>query len=123
MRIVLRCPKDRSVRSMLDQLQRLSVRQRIFYLTMMRIFKLKNGILPKQLCEMASFVGDAQKYWLRNEHNFRIIQVKKTSTQNSMMISGLKFFNNLPSEMKRETNINKFKRLIIEYVKRSIDIV
>lgn len=122
MRIVLRCPKDTSVKSMLNELQLLSVRQRIFYLTMTRIFKLKNGLLPKQLCEMVSFVGEVQKYWLRNEHDFRIIQVKKASTQKSMMISGLRFFNNLPSDIKRETNAIKFKTNLINHVKNNVEI-
>lgn len=123
MRIVLRCPRDTSVKSMLNQLHMLSVKQRIFYLTMMRVFKLKNGMLPRQLCQMVSFVGDAQRYWLRNEHDFRIIQTKKAATQASMMISGLRFFNNLPGELKSETDVFKFKRCLVDYVKDFVDIV
>lgn len=122
MRIILRCPKLTSIELMLNTLCWMSVWQRIFYLTIVRIFKLKNKLLPEKLLEMVNLVGDSQRYWLRNEDDFRIILVKKTSTQNSMMNDGLRCFNNLPNVIKSETDILKFKRLLKDYVKANISI-
>ena len=122
MRTILRCSKYTSVQSMLDQLNLLSVRQQISYLTMIRIHKLKNRLLPQQICQMVSFVGDAHNYWLRNEHDFRIINTNKATTKNTMMIKGLEYFNNLPSEIKNEINPYKFKNLIIDFIKINIRI-
>lgn len=122
MRIVLKCAKWTSVKLMLDTLCWMSVKQRILYLTLLRIFKLKNGMLPKKLTEMVKLVGDTKKYWLRNEDDFQVIMVKKTSTYNSMMNEGLVCFNKLPSNLKSEKDITKFKRLLVDHIKANVSI-
>lgn len=122
MRIILRCSKITSIELMLDTLCLMSVRQRIYYLTFIRIFKLKNGQMPKKLNEMAKLVGDTKKYWLRNEADFRIITVKKSSTQNSMMQEGLVLFNKLPNDLKLESDILKFKNKLKDYVKSNVSV-
>lgn len=71
---------------------------------------------------MVKLVGDAQKYWLRNDDDFRVIMLKKASTGNTMMNDGLTRFNKLPNEIKSENNILKFKRLLINYIKMNVNI-
>ena len=77
---------------------------------------------PKKLEEMVKPYGDTHKYWLRNEGDFRVIRVNKTTTRNTMMNDNLVEFNKMPSQIKSEQNFTKFKILLKEYVKTNVKI-
>lgn len=90
LRIILRCRKRKSVKSMLNELNLLSVKQRTVMLTMTFIFKIKNKLLPDYLQDFISYVGQHPRYHLRNINDFRLPYVKRSSTQNSLFYKGLK---------------------------------
>lgn len=70
LRIIIRCRRRTSIKSMLDELNLLSVKQRIVMLTMNFIFK--NRMLPEYLSEFMSYIGQHHAYRLRNINDFRL---------------------------------------------------
>lgn len=121
MRIILRCKKRTKIEEMLTAIGWMTVNQRITYLTMITIFKIKHGMLPPQICENSSFVSDTHKYPMRNNEDFRIIKNNKVRTNNSIFHKGMKSFNDLPACIKNEKDIKKFKRELCKHVKIHVE--
>lgn len=72
MRIILKCKKRNSVSDMLHALQFLNVKQRVKFLTMVFIQKIRYGNLPNYLSRKMKYVGESQHYNLRNNNDFRL---------------------------------------------------
>lgn len=117
MRIILRCNVLTPIRNMLSTLLWLSIKQRLMMNVLIFIFKIKNNMLPNYLFKYISYVRDIQPYSLRNRNDFRLINFKNNSSQNSLVYNGFKLFNELPSSVKDITNLNEFKRAICAYVR------
>lgn len=117
MRIVLRVSKRTRIAEMLDVLCWMSIQQRIWYQTLVFIFKLKNKMLPGYLTKFISYTSDRHQYELRNVNDFNIGRTNKTSTRNSIFYKGVAQFNVLPDELKNEVKMNVFKRKLASYVK------
>lgn len=117
MRKILKCHKFTSEASMLEALCWMSVAQRIRYKTMMLVYKIRNNRVPNSMVEHVSYVGDSHKYLLRNNEDFRIKRTMKAKTKDTIFNKGLSEFNNLPSDLKNEKSLIKFKRKLITYVK------
>lgn len=115
MRIILR---GNSIKDMLKALNFLDVRQRINYLTMAFKFKIKNGQLPQYLTREINYVGDAQHYNLRNNDDFRLPKVSRTSSKNCLYYKGLMEFNHLPTDVKDQSDIKMFKRRLIDFLRK-----
>ncbi len=121
LRIILRCRARTSIKSMLDKLNLLSVKQRTVMLTMTFIFKIKNKLLPNYLQHFISYVGHHHQHQLRNINNFRLPFVSRSSTQNSLFYKGLKQFNELPMQIKNTANLNEFKKLIKVHIEENCE--
>ena len=65
------------------------------------------------------YIGDTHGHHVRNANDFRLQKVNKKSTTKSLFYLGLQMFNSLPSEIKMETELNRFKRLLVKYVKEN----
>lgn len=117
LRIVLRSRNRKSIKSMLNELNLLSVKQRTMMMTMVFIYKMKNKLLPGYLQNYISYVGQHHRYKLRNINNFRLPHVSRSSTQNCLFYKGLKQFNGLPVQLKDAKSLSEFKNLIKTYVK------
>ena len=70
MRTILKVNRYTPVKFMLDCLNLLSVKQKLYCDVMMFVFKLKNNLLPKYLCEKIVYVREAQPFNLRNADHF-----------------------------------------------------
>lgn len=111
MRAILMCKKRTPVRTMLQNLNMLNVRQRVRETTLKFIHKLKTGRLPGYLREMVQLKSDVHKYPTRSRNDFRVCKRKTQQAYNSVLNRGLIEFNSLPSEVKDEIcgEIFKFK--------------
>lgn len=58
MRIILRCRRDTNIKSMLDKLAIMSVKQRIWFQTLKLVHKIKNEMVPKYLVEQTKTNGE-----------------------------------------------------------------
>lgn len=117
MRIVLRVSKRTKITDMLEALSWMSIKQRIWYQSLIFIFKLKNGMLPNDMTKHISYTSDRHHYQLRNINDFNIDRTKKKSTENSIFYKGVLQYNSLPDELKSENRINIFKRKLAIFVK------
>lgn len=81
------------------------------------VFKVKDGWLPGYLTEVLRYNSDIHTYPSRRKDDFRIPHAKKTSTQKNVFYTGLKIFNEISDEIKKEINFVKFKKLVNMYVK------
>lgn len=117
MRCILRCQRLTPIHYMLNNLQWLSVNQRLTMNVLMFVFKMRIGLLPKYLQDQLVYVSDVQPYNLRNSGDFRLKFSSTNFHQNVLLYNGLKLFNQMPNEIKSENNFFNFKRKIITYVK------
>lgn len=118
MRLILKCDRLTSRQLMLECLQWMSVRQRIEYNTLVFVFRIRKGMAPKYLTETVVHGSDIHQYNTRQADDLRLLQCKKTCTQNSLLYKGYNLFNQLPGEAKLTSNINEFKRHCKTFVLR-----
>ncbi len=69
------------------------------------------------MTRLVTYVSESHHYPVRNATDFKIDASNKKSTERMVFRNGLKMFNEMPKEVKCETNMTKFKRLLIKYVK------
>ncbi len=122
MRIILRCRRDTSIKSMLETLEIMSVNQRIWFQTLKLVHKIKNEMVPEYLAEMTKTNGEIHGRNLRNRNDFRLPTVNKKTTRNMMLYIGLKQFNELPMEIKSEKIMKRFELKLSEFVINKIKI-
>ena len=117
MRLILRCNRYTSFSFMLDALQWLSVKQRVYFLTMVFIYKILNGLLPRYLCDRIERGTDVHRYNTRNAGDARTPNFLLNRSQNSLLYKGINFFNSMPRQVKRAATMAEFKKFCISHVK------
>lgn len=118
MRYILNMNRFTNTNVMLNTLEWLNVKQKIYYNTMILIFKAKNKMLPDYINDKFKIVDHNRI--LRDNVKFKIPNFKKEYTKNTIFCNGSRFFNMLRMETKNETNLSKFKKLVIEEIKNRI---
>lgn len=119
MRTILKCNRYTPIRTMLQALKWLSVKQRVIMNVLLFIFKIKNNAVPQYLLCYINYIRDIQPYTLRNAGDFRLPNFLSASTQNSLIFKGFRLYNELPRTLKNERNVNSFKKKIVTYVKEN----
>lgn len=99
---------DTNISMMLNALKPMSVRQRFLFNALKLIFKIKHKIVPEYLTDRVVKNNVCHRYGLRNIGDFRLPLYKKACTQRMLLYEGMKSFNNLPHEVKSESNVNAF---------------
>lgn len=117
MRSILLC---NILTSILDTLKWLNTNQRTVMNVLLSIFKMKHNMLPKYLSRQLIYVGEVQPYNLTNNGDFRINLYRTSRSQNTLLYTGLKLFNQLPNTVKTERNIIIYRRLLVDYIKENI---
>lgn len=109
MRNILNCKKDIGQIELTQALSILDVGDLSTYNTMIVIFKISKNMYPKYL-SITHNNENVRKATLRNADDFQLTRMMKKNTQNSLFYRGVKHFNSLPNEIKKENNINIFKK-------------
>lgn len=117
MRAVLQCKKLTPISFMLESLDWLSVKQRVYATTLTFIFKLRCGLLPQYLMEMVTFNGDIHRHHTRGRNDFHLVSRRSGKERNSLFHKGLILFNSLPRDLKSENSESVFKRKLKLIVK------
>lgn len=115
MRAILNRNRYASVTQMLQELDLLSVRQRISFNVLLMVHKMKKGLLPQYLTQNLSYVRDCQPYSLRSNDRFRL--PTHTRTQNSLFYKGVSLYNAMLDHLLPDNNISRFKAQLKDYVK------
>ena len=117
MRLILKCNRYTSSSFMLDALQWLSVKQRVCFLTMVFLYKILNGMLPRYLCDRIERGSSLHRYNTRNAEDARTPHFLLSRSQNSLLYKGINFFNSMPRHIQRAATTAEFKRLCISHIK------
>lgn len=116
MRVILQCDRHTKVERMLQALQFMSIRQRLYYNVCIFIFKVLKSMLPDQLRNRLTIVGNESERQTRQAGDIVMQFRRTTSAQKSMFYEGVKMYNALPAEMRRNETLEAFKRALKEYV-------
>ena len=111
MRTVLKCDYRTPINDMLTILGWLNIEQRLKFNALVMIFKIKNEMYPAYLQRNVNYITNSF-YNLRNTGDFRLPLYRRAATQNNLLYKGIQLFNSLPSNLKTEQNLNKFKFLL-----------
>lgn len=117
MRVILKCNRYTPITVMLDTLQFMSVKQRIYYNTIIFIFKIKEGLLPDYLNDRIQYVHETHEHNTRQKDDFYIKLKQRNYSQNYLYFNGLRLFNTLPGDIKTIKKLNHFKRVVNTYIK------
>lgn len=120
LRIILDTSRYANIKSMLNTIGILSVRQSIYLNTLIFIFKMIHGLLPRHLLENCVSVRTIHNYETRNADNFYIRTVPRTSDQKNLFHKGLKLYNELPNNVKDCQNLQQFRKNCLKHVKDTI---
>jgi hypothetical protein len=74
-------------------------------------------MVPTYLQDKILYSSEATTKTLRNADNFRLPRYQRSYTQNMIWQDGLQLLNELPTEEKRERNIERFKEYPRKFVK------
>ena len=112
MKIVLQCHRRTHICDRLSKLKWLNVRQRLFYLKSIFMYKIVNKLTPLYLSNMATPVT--------HSHNTRSKDTNSLARclchPKSIMFSGFQLWNSLPTNLKTTPSINVFKKHCIKYI-------
>lgn len=117
MRVVLCCSKYTSIELMLNALNWMSVKQRVYKTTLTFIHRLKQERLPEYLRELVVFNRNIHDYETRTRNDFHLTLKRTTKDGNYLMHKGLKAFNDLSCDVKGEINETRFKRKLVKHLK------
>lgn len=119
LRIILKCKRRTRVIEMLHRLDHWkikSIQKSIIIVAMKLIFKLRNNMAPDYLSSLIKLNNQVHTRNLRNANDFRLPKFSKSCSQKMMLYNGLKWFNNLPDQIKEERSWSVFKNRIGEFV-------
>lgn len=123
LRTILNADRMTNIRSMLDRLDLMDVKQRIVYNVLMLIYKMEFGLLPDYLCRMLKKIGDTQNYALRSNENYRLPNTVTAKGQNQLLYKGVKLYNELKERRLVNQNIEIFKNNLKQFVKENVKLV
>lgn len=117
MRIILALPKRSHVSEMLNTLQWMTIEQRIGLRVLIFIHNIERKSFNVDFKEFMFKNSDVHNHNTRSSNKYHIVRQNKTSSQKSLFINGIKFYNNLPENIKNEISKNKFKRYCVNFTK------
>ena len=104
MRQILRLNNYSNSETMLNTLNLLNVKQTILFRTLIFLFKIIKGLAPNYLTEKIIFNHQIRNRTLRSANKICPIDAIKACSQNSLFYKGIKLFNTLTIELKKQRN-------------------
>lgn len=122
MRAILKCDRFTSIKEMLKETQLLSVKQTLFFNSMVVVYQIKNGLLAKCLLDGLVYVGDVHGYGTRARGNFYVRTMNTSFGQNSLFHRGLIEFDQLPMDVKNCQTVKMFKSRCRKYCLENVSV-
>lgn len=120
MRTILKCDRYTPISLLINSLNWLNINQRLYAMTMILVFKIKNNLCPHYLTTNLP-QNRTLNYDLRSPTDFNIHRTRTVRAQRSILYNGLQTFNMLPVNIRNISNFNTFKRTIYEYSKNNVN--
>ena len=111
MRILLKCNYRTHISDMLNELKWMSVRQRIFYMSCVWMWKVKHGLVPDYL---------SSKFKINSSYNTRSFSSDnyfvEICNHKSFQYTGTSAWNSLPPKIKSMNNLVSFKKEVSKFI-------
>ena len=120
MRVILQCDRRTKVENMLQALQFMAIRQRLYYNMCIFVFKIFKNMCPEHLRNRLRIVGDESAMQTRQAGNIAVEFRKTRSAQKSLFYEGVLMYNALPDEVKCCGSLDIFKRMVKEFVTTNV---
>jgi len=116
MRVISHCDKYTKIECMLQALQFMSIKQRLYYSVCVFIYKILNNTLPVSLRDKFVILGNENQRLTRQAENI-VLELRKTrSAQKSLFYEEVKTYNSLPADIKQSDRLKTVKRELKEYI-------
>ena len=115
MRIVLGCPPDTHIHTMLRELKWLNVHQHLLYNLNCLVWKTQNNLVPPYLYNTFPSQNSVHNYQTRSATNGDFAVT--SSHKQSLLCNGAKQWNNLPQFLRSANTLNVFKRELKSHVR------
>jgi len=97
--VILHCDKYIKIERMLQMLQFMSIKQRLYYGVCVFIYKILNNILPVLLQNKFVIVENENQRLTRQAGNIVLEHRRTWSAQKSVFYEGVKMYNSLPANI------------------------
>jgi hypothetical protein len=118
MRIILRCNRRVRITDMLEALNFMSIKERIEYNTCVLIYKIVNGLCPIYLQNNIELVQYGEGVSTRQEGNIYVKRCRTAEEQKMLYCEGLKMYNALPKELRREDRLPNYKKQLAKHIQK-----
>ena len=116
MRVILHCDRYTKIEHMLQALQFMNIKQRLYYNVCVFIYKIMNNLLPVTLRNKFAIVGSENQRVTRQAGNI-VLEIRKTkSAQKSVFYEGVKMYNSLPADIRKCEGLMTYKRELKDYI-------
>ena len=115
MRLILKMDNRTHINDMLDMLQWLSVKQRIYANTLKFIHRVENGEVPLCLQRQMTLRHNAHRHNLRNNNEYQLMNFRTSFAQNSLFHKGLRIYNDF-----KKTNADQWAHSSNENIRKEI---
>ena len=116
MRAILRTNRFRSIKSMLEELEWLNVRDELTVSILVFIYKLDKGMLPTYFNSYVVRGKDVHSYSTRIKDNLVISKFKKSKTARGVFRKGVLLYNALPERVRGSRTVDAFLRAMRKYL-------
>lgn len=121
MRVILQCDRYTRIECMLNALQFMNIRQRLYYNLCILIFRMLKCMSTDHFKNMLEVVGNISERQTRQAGDIMMQYRRTRSTQKSIFYEGIKMYNGLPIEIKRCDRIELFKRRLKQYISTNVE--
>ena len=116
MRAILRTNRFRSIKSMLEELEWLNVRDELTVSILVFIYKLDKGMLPTYFNSYVVRGKDVHSYSTRIKDNLVISKFKKSKTARGVFRKGVLLYNALPERVRGSRTVDAFLRALRKHL-------
>lgn len=120
MRIILRCNRLTPIKCMLSALMWFSVTQRLYYSTMIFVYKIIKLGVPEYFSEYLICRNSVHNYQTRDSSKINVQSVNYRQTMLSLFFKGINEYNKLPNNIRNAGTLSIFKSKIKDYVKINV---
>lgn len=117
MRIILKCNRFTPIKSMLNVLEWLSVKQRLKYFTLVFVFKILNGLCPSYFCNYIVYNYQIHNHLTRSNNHLHIERKNSIKFMHTLFADGFREYNLLPNKIKESISLNVFKKHLLQYIR------
>ena len=109
-------PRDHVGTEKLRELSWLSIKDRVQYFKLCHVFKIRNGLAPKQLSNGFTLISDFHSHNTRGSSFNYAIKGPESASPATFVFTAIKHWNALPSTLKESGSLPKFREKTKEFL-------